>query len=130
MGSDRLEGAEEEEYTKKVIGFGVPDPEAQPFLAINHPDDNSSVDEIGGIEHYTLSSEMKESLQSIIDEIKQIDEKKKKKKKKKKKTKSKAKKKTKKKGSNWGSWYGWGISPSSSDATGSDGAGGDGGGGE
>tara|TARA_R110001599_G_scaffold108989_1_gene272299 strand:+ start:1153 stop:2304 length:1152 start_codon:yes stop_codon:yes gene_type:complete len=60
----------------------------------------------------------------------QIDEKKKKKKKKKKKTKSKAKKKTKKKGSNWGSWYGWGISPSSSDATGSDGAGGDGGGGE
>jgi 8-oxo-dGTP pyrophosphatase MutT (NUDIX family) len=67
LGSDRLEGAVEGGYTRKVIGFGVPNPEKQPFLAINHPKDDPKPGKIGGIEHYLLSNEMKKALKNTIN---------------------------------------------------------------
>ena len=83
LGSDRLEGAVEDGYTRKVIGFGVPDPKNQPFLAINHPNDDPKVGKVSGDEHYSLSSNMKAALKGIFDDLKgsKLDEKRKKRKK-------------------------------------------------
>jgi len=98
LGSDRLEGAVEDGYTRKVIGFGVPDPKNQPFLAINHPNDDPEVGKVSGEEHYSLSSNMKAALKGIIDDLKgsKLDEKRKKRKKR-----AKKRKKTHKKGAYW-----------------------------
>jgi len=81
LGADRLEGAVEDGYTKEVIGFGVPNPEKQPFLAINHPKDTPKPGKISGNEHYMLSDGMKMALKDIISAIKgtKIDEKRRKK---------------------------------------------------
>ena len=81
LGADRLEGAVEDGYTKKVIGFGVPNPEKQPFLAVNHPKDTPKPGKISGNEHYMLSDGMKMALKDIISAIKgtKIDEKRRKK---------------------------------------------------
>ena len=114
LGSDRLEGAVEEGYTQKAIGFGVPNAKDQPFPAINSPRD---VDWSNGDAHYEFTDEMKASLKKMLDDIKQLDEKKRKKKRKKK------KKSTKRRATYWPYW---GFAP---DTDGSDG-GGDGGGGE
>jgi hypothetical protein len=83
LGSDRLEGAVEGGYTRKVIGFGVPNAKNQPFLAINHPEDSPEPGKVSGIEHYSLSSGMKSALMSIIKDIKgeNLEEKRKKRKK-------------------------------------------------
>ena len=98
LGSDRLEGAVEDGYTRKVIGFGVPDPKNQPFLAINHPNDDAEVGKVSGEDHYSLSSNMKAALKGIIDDLKgsKLDEKRKKRKKR-----TKKRKKTHKKGAYW-----------------------------
>ena len=91
LGSDRLEGAVEGGYTRKAIGFGVPNPEKQPFLALNHPNDDPEPGKISGIEHYSLSDDMKEALLDIIDELNgdNLDEKRKKRRKKRKKSRKK-----------------------------------------
>ena len=88
LGSDRLEGAVEGGYTRKAIGFGVPNPEKQPFLALNHPNDDPEPGKISGIEHYSLSDDMKGALLDIIDELNgdNLDEKRKKRRKKRKKS--------------------------------------------
>ena len=117
LGADRLEGAVEDGYTKKVIGFGVPNPEKQPFLAVNHPKDTPKPGKISGNEHYMLSDGMKMALKDIISAIKgtKIDEKKRKKRRKRRKKRAKY------------AYYG-GYLPHRSDDYGSNG--GDGGGGE
>jgi hypothetical protein len=101
LGSDRLEGAVEGGYTRKTIGFGVPNPEEQPFLALNHPNDDPKPGKISGIEHYSLSDDMKEALLDTIDELndENLDEKRKKRRKK--------RKKSRKKHYHWnvGHWY-------------------------
>ena len=91
LGSDRLEGAVEGNYTRKTIGFGVPNPEEQPFLALNHPNDDPEPGKISGIEHYSLSDDMKEALLDTIDELngENLDEKRKKRRKKRKKSRKK-----------------------------------------
>ena len=98
LGADRLEGAVEGGYTTKVIAFGVPDPEKQPFLALNHPDDDPKPGKTSGKEHYLLSNEMKSALNQLISDLKveKLDEKRKKKRKKPRKKASRGPKKTQK----------------------------------
>jgi len=121
LGSDRLEGAIEGGYTRKVIGFGVPDPERQPFLAINHPNDDPEVGKVSGEEHYSLSDSMKVALKDIINNLKRskLDEKRKKRKKK-----AKKRRKSQKKGAYW-PYFGGGYGHSDGDFGGDGGGGGE-----
>ena len=120
LGADRLEGAIDDGYTRKVIGFGVPSPEKQPFLAINHPKDKSKPGKVSGNEHYMLSNDMKMALKDTISAIKgaKLDEKRRKK-----------RKKGSKKGSKKGKFFPYGGSFPHHGHSNSD-DGGDGGGGE
>jgi len=67
-GSDRLEGAVPE-YAKAVLAIGVPEPDKQPFPAINHPDDDPKMGKEPDDAHFIFTKKMKNKIKEISDEI-------------------------------------------------------------